>query len=257
MLSRARRHPRHAAKRAPRRRPQLQMHLRVPRPHVHVPRPHLHVPRPHVPRLHVPRPRLRIPSSPVSSAVAFVARWRGGRETLSLERRRARTLLVGAIVFACVVLLTSFPIGGLLSQRSALSGTAHELTTVRAENEALGRQVSDLSNPSTVNDLARNDYGFVPKGERVYDILPASSPSGSAPVASGQVPLDGPPVVPGSARSQALIGVVAPVGTTSSYSAMKSTRTKDPAGLVSAAAPEPPEPHSYWGRVVRTLEFWN
>jgi cell division protein FtsB len=198
-----------------------------------------------------------MPSSPVPRLVAFVKRWRGGRETLSLERRRARTLLVGAIVFACVVLLTSFPIGGLLSQRSALTGTAHELTTVRAENQALARQVSDLSNPSTVNDLARNDYGFVAKGQRVYDILPSSSPSGSALAGSGQVPLDGPPVVPGSARSQALIGVVDPVETASSTGATKSARAKEASGSASAAAPEPPEPHSYWGRVVKTLEFWN
>jgi len=198
-----------------------------------------------------------MPSSPVPGLVAFVKRWRGGRETLSLERRRARTLLVGAIVFACLVLLTSFPIDGLLSQRSALTGTARELTTVRAENEALARQVSDLSNPSTVNDLARNDYGFVAPGQRVYDILPSSSPSGSALTGSGQVPLDGPPVVPGSARSQALIGVVAPAGSTSPVSATKSSHGRDPTGAASAAAVEPPEPHSYWGRVVQTLEFWN
>jgi len=74
---------------------------------------------------------------------------------------------------------------------------------------------------------------------------------------SGQVPLDGPPVVPGSARSQALIGVVAPAGSTSPVSATKSSHGRDPTGAASAAAVEPPEPHSYWGRVVQTLEFWN
>jgi cell division protein FtsB len=176
---------------------------------------------------------------------------------MSLERRRARTMLMGAIVFACVVLLTSFPIGGLLSQRSALSGTAHELTTVKAENEVLSRQVADLSNPATVNDLARQDYGFVPKGQRVYDILPSSSPSRSALAASGQVPLDGPPVVPGSARSQALIGVVAPVATASASHAADSGHGANGDGSVSSNRPAPPEPHSYWGRVVRSLEFWN
>ena len=214
MLSRVRRQPRHAAKRARRRRRQVHpsgCRCRIstcPGPICTCPGPHLHLP-----RLHVPRPRLRMPSSPIPAVVAFVARWRGGRATLSLERRRARTMLIGAIVFACIVLLTSFPIGGLLSQRSALSGTAHELTTVKAENEVLARQVADLSNPATVNDLARQDYGFVPKGQRVYDILPSLEPvAARALAASGQVPLNGPPVVPGSARSQALIGVVAPAG---------------------------------------------
>jgi cell division protein FtsB len=198
-----------------------------------------------------------VPSNPVLTVVAFVARWRGGRETLSLERRRARTLLVGAIVFACVVLLTSFPIGGLLAQRSALSGTAHELATVKAENEALARQVSDLSHPATVSDLGRRDYGFVAKGQRVYDILPASSPSGSDSVGSGQVPLDGPPVVPGSARSQALIGVEAPASTTGSSGSTKTAHGAGTTGPVGGTGPAPPEPHSYWGRVVRSLEFWN
>jgi cell division protein FtsB len=252
MLSRVRRQPLHAAKRARRHRPQLQMHLRVPRPHVHVPRPHLHVPRPH---LHVPRPRLHKPSNPVPKVLAFVARWRGGREVLSLERRRARTMLLGAIGFAVVVLLTSFPLGGLLSQRSALSGTAHELSTVTAENETLARQVSALSEPSTVNDLARQDYGFVPKGQRVYDILPATSASGSAAAASGQVPLDEGPVVPGSARSQALIGVVAPAGSVGP--APSSAHSKDTEDSLSSDDVAAPESHSYWGRVVQSLEFWN
>ncbi len=246
MRSRVRRQPKHAARRPPRRRPQLHVPVRLPRPHVHVPKPNLH--------LHVPRPRLRMPSSPVPAVVAFVVRWRGGRATLSLERRRARTMVIGAIVFAAVVLLTSFPIAGLLSQRSALSGTAHELSTVKTENEALARQVSDLTNAAAVNGLARHDYGFVPKGTRAYDILPSSSPSGSSLSGTGQVPLNGPPVVPGSARSQALIGVVAPVGARSTLRATDSTRAgSSPAG----GGAEPPEPHSYWGRVVRSLEFWN
>jgi hypothetical protein len=166
-------------------------------------------------------------------------------------------MLMGAIVFACIVLLTSFPLGALLSQRSALSGTAHELTTVKAENEVLARQVADLSNPATVNDLARQDYGFVAKGQRVYDILPSSSPSRAASAASGQVPLNGPPVVPGSARSQALIGVVAQPGTAGPAPRSGTAPSGDGGGSVAGLRRAPPEPHSYWGRVVRTLEFWN
>jgi len=213
---------------------------------VHVPRPRLH--------LHVPRPRLRMPSSPVPALVAFVARWRGGRATLSLERRRARTLLIGAVVFALVVLLTSFPLGELLSQRSAISGTAHELSTVTAENESLARQVADLSNPSAINDLAREDYGFVPKGQRVYDILPSSSPSGSA-LSAGVLPLDAAPVVPGSARSQALIGIEASIEAPSTARLVPGGHAKDTSNV--ANPPAPHESHSYWGRVVQTLEFWN
>jgi hypothetical protein len=163
--------------------------------------------------------------------------------------------MVGAaVVFALVVLGTSFPLEGLLAQRSALSSTAHELTTVEAQNQSLSRQVTALADPATVNGLARHDYGFVGQGQRAYDILPASSPSGSVPSGSGQVPLGGPPVVPGSARSQALLGVV-PSGTVTTPHAADTA----PTGVAGSASVMvvPPEPHSYWGRVLKSLEFWN
>lgn len=251
MLSRVRRQPRHATKRAPRRRQvpegrRAKLHL-----HLHLPKPPL--PKARLPHLRIPKPHLRLPSSPVPAVLALVRRWRGGQGTLSLERRRARTMLVGAIAVASVVLLTSFPLGAVLSQRSALSGTGHELSLVQAENESLARQVSDLANPGTLNGLARHDYGFVQKGQRAYDVLPSSSPSGTALSASNQVPLGGPPVVPGSPRSQALIGIVAPLGATDRSAV---TAAVQGAGSGSGTAPRP-EPRSYWARVVRSLEFWN
>ena len=188
--------------------------------------------------------------------MALVSRWREGRAALSVERRRARTMVVGAVVIVAVVLLTSFPLTAVLSQRSALSSTAHELTTVQAENQALGRQASALAAPSTLNALARHDFGFVAKGQRAYDVLPSSSRAGSgssSPSSPGpdQVPLNGPPVVPGSARSQALIGVVAPAGLAVALRAGNGTGGADSGSSSSG------EPRSYWGRVVRSLEFWN
>ena len=191
------------------------------------------------------------------SVLGFVARWRGGRATLSLEARRARSLVIGAGALAAIVLLTSFPISGLLSQRAAISGTGHEISTVQAENDALAHQVSALSNSATINDLARHDYGFVPKGQRVYDILPSPNASGSALAGSGQVPLDGPPVVPGSAQSQALIGVVTPTADTARNAPATSARRGVSGGDAAGTSSAPPEPHSYWGRVVRSLEFWS
>jgi cell division protein FtsB len=209
------------------------------------------------------RARLPKPSSPVPALVGLVSRWRGGRAALSLEHRRARTMLGAAVVLPAVILLTSFPLSAVLSQRAALSSTARELTTVQAENQSLGRQASQLAAPSTLNELARHDFGFVPTGDRVYNVLPATSPSGSASSGSSgssgssssslgpdQVPLNGPPVVPGSLRSQALIGVVGTGGSASE------PRT-GPGTSGGAAAGPSGEPRSYWGRVVRSLEFWN
>jgi cell division protein FtsB len=244
---RVKRRPLHAAKRARRRRLQL------------MPRSQL------MPRLQLPmdtdrrarlgaklRARLPKPSSPVPALLALVSRWRSRRAALSLEHRRARTVLASAIVLAALILLTSFPLAGVLSQRSALSSTARQLNAVQAENQSLGRQASQLAAPSTLNDLARHDFGFVPKGQRAYNVLPSSSPSGSGSSSSlgpDQVPLNGPPVVPGSARSQALIGVAAAGGA-------PAPRPTDGTSAAAGSALSG-EPRSYWGRVVRSLEFWN
>ncbi len=220
------------------------------RPHLHVPVPLTRLPRPHL-HLHVHVPRPRLPSSPVPIMVGAVDRWRARRAEMTLERRRARTMVGATVVFVCVVLLTSFPLGEVLSQRSAVSGTAHELANVQAQNEALARQVSDLANPSAVDGLARRDYGFVPTGQRAYDILPSSSPSGAVLPGSGQVPLNEPPVAPGSSRSQELTGVVAP---TVAAGAPRATGGAAPGGASGGGSPEP---RSYWARVVKSLEFWS
>jgi cell division protein FtsB len=165
------------------------------------------------------------------------------------ERRRARALVTGALVLAGVVILTSFPFSEVFSQRSALSSTARQLSSMEAANRLLAGQVSGLSATSTIEALARHDYGFVPQGDRAYDILPPSGTSGSSSTSSGAVPLDAPPVVPGSSRSQALLGVVLPA--------------TGPGGsdVRSGSAGTPPVPSGpppgYWARVLNSLEFWN
>jgi cell division protein FtsB len=242
MLSRVKRQPRHAAKRVP---PRL---LRLPKVTVKV----------SVPaavtawvRTAAGNSVRRSLGAPAAAWRMIVVRWKQRRATLSLEHRRARALVGGAVIVASLVLLTSFPISGLLSQRSAISGTANEITTLQDQNAALARQVSALADPSTVNNLARHDYGFVRNGQRAYAILPSSTGSSSGSSGTGQVPLNEPPVVPGSARSQALVGVVAPAGPTTGPHASKG------AGRGSSAGTSDAEPRGYWARVVRSLEFWN
>ena len=139
MLSRVRRQPRHAAKRSPRR--HRHVPVRLPRPQVHVPRPHLHVPRPHLhlPRPHVPHPRLRMPRSPVRSVVGFVSRWRGGRAD-AVARAPAGPLPGASGPGRWPSSCCSPASPSAVCCRSALriSGTAHEISTVQAENDALG-----------------------------------------------------------------------------------------------------------------------
>jgi hypothetical protein len=96
-----------------------------------------------------------------------------------------------------------------------------------------------------VNGLARHNFGFVLRGQKAYQILPppTGSPPSNASALSEHVPLEGPPVVPGSPRAEALLGLAA---TAPAASTSVSVR-----GSPGAAAPT-----GYWGRVVRSLEFW-
>jgi len=193
-------------------------------------------------------PLRRLPRAVPSLRAVSAALWPRDGSVRSRDRRRVRALAAGAVLLASVVLLTSFPLGEVLSQRAALSSTARQLSTVEAENATLARQADALSHAATVEGLARHDFGFVRSGQSVYDILPRSGTSAPATTGGGHVPLDGPPVVPGSARSQALLGVVTPPGT--------GTGTVDGASVGAGGGP-PAAPHGYWGRIVRTLEFWN
>jgi len=166
------------------------------------------------------------------------------------ERRRARALVTGAVVLAGVVILTSFPFSEVFSQRSALSTTARQLSSMEAANRLLAGQVSGLSATATIEALARHDYGFVPQGDRAYDILPPSGTSDPSSTASGDVPLDAPPVVPGSSRSQALLGVVVPA------TGPEGSETSRSGSAGTPPAPSGPPP-GYWARVLNSLEFWN
>ncbi len=181
--------------------------------------------------------------------VALVEAWRAQ----SVQQRRSRTLLGAAALFALIVLATSFPVSSLLSQRGQLTADAGQLATLRQQDAALARQVAQLRKPATIDGLARTDYGFVRPGQKAYTILPPSS--GNSPVIadSGVVPLDGPPVEPGSARAQQLTGIpsaAASGGNSRHHGA--SSGGHDRAG----SAPQTPPP-GFWSRVVRNLEFWH
>ena len=192
--------------------------------------------------------RLRPARRVLRAAPASAWRALRSRRALTPDGRRARAVLAGAVVFAAVVLLTSFPLTEVLSQRSALSDAARKLASFDAANRALSGQVAALGQPGSAAALARHDYGFVAKGQRAYDILPPSGGVAPTSTRSGYVPLDAPPVDPGSASSQALIGVAALAPSTGpTHRAASTTGARHRSG----------PPPGYWGRVVHSLEFWN
>jgi cell division protein FtsB len=194
----------------------------------------------------------------VRAAVVWLTRHVQAHRARTVEQRRARTVLGAAGLFALVVVGTSFPLSALLSQRGQMASDAGQLAALREENAALARQAAQLHDPGTVDGLARHDYGLVRPGQKAYAILPpagSSTGSGSSsPVTggAGHVPLDGPPVVPGSARAQKLMGVQPPAPRTrGSHGSARQGHAHGP----DTGPPAPPP--GFWTRVVRNLEFWH
>lgn len=164
------------------------------------------------------------------------------RPPLTLPQRRARALLGGAALFALIVLVTSFPLGTLLSQRSQLASASGEVTRLSAADQSLTRQVAQLSDPAIVTGIARRDFGLVPKGARAYAVLP---PPLTAADAKSQPPaLSGQPVAPDSARSETLLGL----NPSAPLPAALRAPVHDASGATATAG--------YWTRVAQTLEFW-
>jgi cell division protein FtsB len=161
------------------------------------------------------------------------------KRRLRLQLRPRLPVLV-ALLIAGVVLVTSMPVSALLTQRKQLATTSAALARAQAADRALSAQTKALSKPGTVSGLARTDYGLVPPGTKAYVILPPEGASASAVANSGHVPLNGPPVVPGSERSRQLLGLSG----------------SGPGPSTGAASSHHSAPVSFWSRVARTLEFW-
>jgi cell division protein FtsB len=207
-----------------------------------------------LPRLSLPRPALPKVTLPGPS---LLRRWRERRPASGqrpVERRRARALLLAAVLFCGIVLLSALPWSTLLNERSQLSSASAEVLALRAENRALADQARQLSNTSIQTALARQDYGLVHPGQTAYDILPPPGTTSSNAVASGHVPLDEAPVVPGSRRSQELLE--AGVGGATVPGDAGATATDQTKGSTSRAGSRSGG-GGFWSRVGHTLEFWS
>ena len=176
---------------------------------------------------------------------------------LAARARRSRVLLAAAAVVAALVLATSFPFSSLLGQRQQLSVAQGQVDRLTSENRALSSEVLRLGDPATVAAIARADYGFVQPGQKAYDILPTAGAPLTSGADSGHVPLEGPPVSPGSAQSQTLLDAGA--GATAGGSAVGGAPagSADPGSHAKGANGRAPSSGTgLWGRVLRTLEFW-
>jgi len=222
-------------------------------------RPSLHrlsFPRPTLPRPSLPRAPwtlLKLPRPTLARATSSRRRQAGPPP---VERRRARALLFLAAVFAAIVLLSGLPWSTILNQKAQLSSATVEVKELQAENNALAVQAQQLAANSTQAALARQDYGLVHPGQTAYDVLPPPGPAASAAIGGGHVPLDETAVVPGSRRSEELLGAGV-VGSTPAAAASGQVRTEAGATADGGVSGAHGVSGGFWSRVVRTLEFWS
>ncbi|HXQ60635.1 MAG TPA: septum formation initiator family protein [Acidimicrobiales bacterium] len=174
-----------------------------------------------------------------------------------VERRRARAVLLAAMLFAFVVVFVTLPWSVLASQHQQLTSDATQVKQLQAENRALGDEAGQLADPAAAAGLARQDYGLVRPGQRAYDILPPAGSGSSAVSDAGHVPLDQAPVVPGSRRSEELLGAGSVISSAPARTSASQTSGERSLSDGGAPASAPRGPGGFWSRVGHTLEFWS
>jgi hypothetical protein len=148
---------------------------------------------------------------------------------------------------SAIVLFAWFPATSLLSQRSNLASSQTQLSTLHAQDAALGQEKKNLEDPGEIGRIAREQYQLVGPGQRAYQVLPPTGAGGRKAPYAGDPGSTG-PVVP-SATSELPPGAVTTTTTTtpaasSSASSQGRTKANDGSG------------GGFLGRMARTLEFW-
>lgn len=94
---------------------------------------------------------------------------------------RRNAAKVGAAFAAVVVIMLLFlgpgSIGVFNSQRSQTAALNDKIATLDEANASLAKQATELHDPQAIRELARRNYGMVPKGSKSYAILPSPSSS--------------------------------------------------------------------------------
>lgn len=94
------------------------------------------------------------------------------------RRRGVAMWLVGVVVAAILFVLFLGPgqFGVWKSQRSETRDLNAKIDALDQANERLQTRATQLRDPEAIRELARRDYGMVPKGSKAYAILPAPLP---------------------------------------------------------------------------------
>jgi cell division protein FtsB len=181
------------------------------------------------------------------------------RPTASPKLRRRRFVLVASAAFAALVLGTSFPASGLLSDHHQLATTDTALHRLKAQNRALAQENQQLNSKAEIHSLARQDYQLVDPGQTAYNVLPPTSQStknGSSDVTGD--PGNQPVVAPANAAGMSPDPDVPTTSTTSP----PASSAKDPASSASGSTTTTPTTQpptasgGFWSRTLHSLEFW-
>jgi cell division protein FtsB len=95
------------------------------------------------------------------------------------KRRRGATMLLaglGAVVVLTLVFLGPGSFRVWSSQRSQTHALNEKIEALDRANARLRTRAAQLNDPESIRELARRDYGMVPKGSKAFAILPAPKP---------------------------------------------------------------------------------
>lgn len=102
-----------------------------------------------------------------------------GRQWLEWQRRVVTVAQAGGVV-GCVWLVVALFSGDMgltryLSMREQARSLEQELSALRRENVELQQDINRLQHdPTKIEQLAREQLGYVRKGETVYQLVPGS-----------------------------------------------------------------------------------
>jgi len=95
------------------------------------------------------------------------------------KRRRGATMLLaglGAVVVLTLVFLGPGSFRVWSSQRAQTHALSEKIEALDQANARLETRAAQLKDPDSIKQLARRDYGMVPKGAKAFAILPAPEP---------------------------------------------------------------------------------
>jgi cell division protein FtsB len=179
------------------------------------------------------------------------------RSPASPQLRRRRFILVVSAAFAALVLGTSFPASGLLSEHHQLAATDAALHRLKSENSALAQEKQQLNSKAEIHSLARQDYQLVDPGQTAYNVLPPNSQStkNSSSSVTGD-PGNQPAVAPANAAGMSPDPDVPTTSTTSPSSSGAQAPSSSGSGTSTPTTQPTSASGGFWSRTLRSLEFW-